>query len=237
MFRRRPFRGAPRRNLSPLIVPICDDFPFLPPRSLSPLKSSRWIGDPLPPSCTPDELTRILVAPSGGHYEMPNTSYDEVYPNIILGDEQTAMSIPTLRRIGVTHVLNAAQGKNRNLYFVNTSSSYYYDSGIKFLGIEAMDSASFPLYLYFQRAADFIEEALGSGGKVYVHCRAGISRSAALVIAFLMIKRNMPAQEAVRRVRAHRKIIPNDGFLRQICDLNEKLSMERNNFRSSRGIP
>lgn len=38
-------------------------------------------------------------------------------------------------------------------------------------------------------------------GTVLVHCHAGISRSATIVAAFLMIKRGMTAQEAIRIIR------------------------------------
>ena len=60
-------------------------------------------------------------------------------------------------------------------------------------------------------------------GKVMVHCKVGASRSATIVLAFLMIKRYMTVQEAVRMVRAKREIAPNEGFLQQLCDLNDKL--------------
>ena len=38
-----------------------------------------------------------------------------------------------------------------------------------------------------------------------------------------MIKRHMTAQDALRMVRAQREVCPNDGFLQQLCDLNDKL--------------
>lgn len=90
-----------------------------------------------------------------------------------------------------------------------------------------MDMTSFHLYPYFEQAAQFIDDALRQNGKVLVHCRQGISRSATLVIAFLMIKRGMNVQEAVRRVRNRREVIPNEGFLKQLCVLNEILLQAR----------
>ncbi|XP_021100388.1 inactive dual specificity phosphatase 27 isoform X2 [Heterocephalus glaber] len=55
----------------------------------------------------------------------------------------------------------------------------------------------------------------------------GISRSAVLVAAYLMIFHNMAILEALMTVRKKRAIYPNDGFLKQLRELNEKLMEER----------
>lgn len=55
----------------------------------------------------------------------------------------------------------------------------------------------------------------------------GISRSAVLVVAYLMIFHNMAILEALMTVRRKRAIYPNDGFLKQLRELNEKLMEER----------
>lgn len=175
--------------------------------------------------CTIDDLLGIIREPTG-HYELPTDPCNEVYPGIILSDGPTALCTSMLKRMGVSHVLNAAQGKDRPGQ-VNTSPSFYSHSGIRYLGVEAFDHIAFRLYPYFDEAADFMQDALDSGGKVLVHCRAGISRSATLVCAFLMLKKRLSAQEAIRTVRKNRAIIPNDGFLQQLCDLNERLHKTR----------
>ena len=57
-----------------------------------------------------------------------------------------------------------------------------------------------------------------------MNCRQGVSRSATIALAFLMIKRHMTVQDALRMMRAQREVCPNDGFLQQLCDLNDKLN-------------
>ena len=180
----------------------------------------------LPPACTPDELTDIILGPRG-IYEIPSDPYNEVYPGIILGDGTTALCVLKLRSIGVTHVLNTAWGKDRSFGLINTSHHFYHSAGIRFHGIEAIDVPSFSLKRFFRETSDFIDEALRSGGKVYVHCQMGISRSSTIVLAYLMIKKGWTAQDAMRTVRSRRQIIPNDGFLRQLCQLNEEQIAER----------
>jgi protein-tyrosine phosphatase len=69
-------------------------------------------------------------------------------------------------------------------------------------------------------------------GKVLVHCGIGRSRSSTCVLSYLMIKEGLAATEAVRTVRLHRNIRPNDGFLRQLAELDNKLRRERGHLAS-----
>ncbi|CAI9618769.1 unnamed protein product [Staurois parvus] len=50
-----------------------------------------------------------------------------------------------------------------------------------------------------------------------------VSRSATLVLAYLMIYQRMTLVEAINTVKEKRGIIPNRGFLRQLLDLESKL--------------
>jgi len=49
---------------------------------------------------------------------------------------------------------------------------------------------------YFPACVDFIKSARSSGGTVLVHCYAGVSRSATIVIAYLMAEMNMGFMDA-----------------------------------------
>lgn len=64
-------------------------------------------------------------------------------------------------------------------------------------------------------------------GKVLVNCLMGMSRSSTCVLAYLMIRQNMTAIDALTVVRRHREIRPNDGFLKQLADLDNELRRER----------
>ena len=59
----------------------------------------------------------------------------------------------------------------------------------------------------------FIHEAGKMGGRVLVHCWAGVSRSASLILAFLMNQYELSYRNAFIYVKIKRSIInPNWGF-------------------------
>lgn len=129
------------------------------------------------------------------------------------------------------------------------------------MGFPLIDHPSTDISRYFYIASKFIENGINSGGecrelssisetwnfsrslstgKVLVHCYVGMSRSATCVLAYLMITRKMSAAEAIRTVRMHRDINPNEGFIQQLADLDNELKRERlyywywvNRFQSS----
>ena len=78
---------------------------------------------------------------------------------------------------------------------------------------------------YFGECLNFIK----GEEKVFVHCMAGASRSATIVIAYLMWIKKMKFDEALNFVISKRPIVdPNDGFREQL-KIFEKL-LEKNNY-------
>lgn len=70
------------------------------------------------------------------------------------------------------------------------------------------------LMRHFAEAIAFIKEGM-SQGAVFVHCFAGVSRSATMTIAFLMKEHKMQFYDAMSFVRRKRNVIfPNIGFQR-----------------------
>ncbi|XP_032668897.1 dual specificity protein phosphatase 3-like [Odontomachus brunneus] len=150
---------------------------------------------------------------------------DEVYPGIYIGNGETAKNKKYLEMLGITHLLNAAEG--RRFGFVNTDSHYYADTAIKYYGIPVTDLPTADISKYFYTVADFIDEAMSTGGKAFVHCMQGVSRSATCVLAYLMIKKNILAVNALRMIRVNRDVHPNNGFLQQLAQLDNHLRRQQ----------
>uniref|UniRef100_A0A3Q3DID3 Dual specificity protein phosphatase n=1 Tax=Hippocampus comes TaxID=109280 RepID=A0A3Q3DID3_HIPCM len=142
-----------------------------------------------------------------------------------LGNRKTALERPGLKELGITHVLNAAEGKYNN---VLTGAEYYTDMDIQYFGVEADDKPTFNISQFFYPATRFISEALGQPqNKVLVHCVMGRSRSASLVLAYLMMEQGLTVVDAIEHVRRRRCVLPNHGFLKQLrtlCNFNDQHS-------------
>ena len=75
---------------------------------------------------------------------------------------------------------------------------------------------------YFDTATAWMEAAMKSGGKVLVNCWQGASRSATIVLAYLVRCEGIRLAEALRLLRAKRDVRPNDGFLVQLIEWEQK---------------
>ena len=79
----------------------------------------------------------------------------------------TALCISQLRSMGVTAVLNAAQGSMTDWNYVNTKDIFYTGVGLEFLGVPAIDLKWYPICNHFEEASHFIERIVSKGGQYH----------------------------------------------------------------------
>jgi len=147
---------------------------------------------------------------------------DEVYPGIIIGTGETVRNLKYLQKIGVTHVLNTAEND------VRVNPQKYKQAGFGYHGFCCPDLPQADISQFFDECVDFIDLALSfSMGKVFVSCLLGYSRSTAIVMAYLMKKKQMSASQALSLMRETREVKPNVGFLGQLGKLDDQLRADR----------
>jgi atypical dual specificity phosphatase len=95
---------------------------------------------------------------------------------------------------------------------------------VESIKLDVLDKPNESLVKYFDFVADKINEVAESGNCCLIHCVAGVSRSATMVIAYLMKHKKMSLRDAHSLVKSKRPFIrPNMGFWTQLIDYEKKL--------------
>jgi len=132
-----------------------------------------------------------------------DTTPSEILPFLYVGSQQHAQSRPILEQLKISHILNITA----------TCPNWYADT-IQYKNIQIKDTWNQNITSYFEDAFQFIDSARNAGGRVLVHCVAGISRSPTITIAYLMRTHNLSLQAALAHVKTQRNIVsPNLDFL------------------------
>lgn len=142
---------------------------------------------------------------------------DEV-GGLYLGSMKGARNVKELKTKNITAVLTVA-AKSYLVYEKEDIPNH--------LIIEADDEADYDLSQHFDTALEFIGKHLETGN-VFVHCFAGVSRSATVVIAYLLKEWRKSLTEVTKYVKQKRGVAsPNRGFYKQLMEFEKKLQSER----------
>lgn len=83
--------------------------------------------------------------------------------------------------------------------------------------IPASDVETYDISQHFIDAIEFVREQRNGGKNVLVHCHAGRSRSASIVLAYMIDDSSMDLFSAYKHLKEKRsEIQPNPGFWRQL---------------------
>ena len=90
----------------------------------------------------------------------------------------------------------------------------------KYLKIALNDYIEDSLITHIDKCIEFINE--NKDKKIFVHCNAGISRSPAIIIAYLIKALNYSFKDAYNLVKSKRNIKPNEKFIQELQELEKK---------------
>ncbi|GAB9469107.1 Dual specificity phosphatase [Globisporangium polare] len=136
------------------------------------------------------------------------------YPNeilegfLFLGNMWHAQSKQVIQNLGITHVVNASLDVE----------NVFANEGVQYKAVKIKDRPESDISAFFDSTFEFIESAKRTyHGRVLVHCTQGISRSATLVIMYLMRANNWSLVTAVNFAMASRGVVyPNEGFFKSL---------------------
>nr|XP_035923421.1 protein phosphatase Slingshot homolog 3 isoform X3 [Halichoerus grypus] len=129
-----------------------------------------------------------------------------IFPHLYLGSEWNAANLEELQRNRVSHILNMAREIDN-----------FYPERFVYHNVRLWDEESAQLLPHWKETHRFVEAARAQGTRALVHCKMGVSRSAATVVAYAMKQYGWGLEQALRHVQELRPVArPNPGFLRQL---------------------
>ncbi|KAM4614324.1 dual specificity protein phosphatase 22-A-like isoform 1-T1 [Discoglossus pictus] len=139
----------------------------------------------------------------------------QILDGLYLGNIRDSEDKITLNKNNITHIVSVH----------NNAKPLLQDK--TYLCIEASDSSSQNLIQHFKKCIKFIHESRLHGGGCLVHCLAGVSRSATILVAYLMTVTNFGWEDCLSAVKAVRSYAdPNFGFQQQLQEYQMTLLTE-----------
>jgi len=105
-----------------------------------------------------------------------------------LGSDNVAKDFNKLKDNGITHVINCA---------ADYAADYHIDKGIKYLSLHLKDHVRENIECVFYDTCAFIDKCKQEGGRVYIHCVQGISRSTTVCIAYMIMTQQATVDAAL----------------------------------------
>lgn len=175
----------------------------------------------------------------------------EILPYLYLGSCSHSSDLQGLQACGITAVLNVSAScpnhfeglfRYKSIPVEDNQMveiSAWFQEAINFIGRGASAlgvcglcrgegrGQLFPLSIFlsdFSLPISFSDSVKNSGGRVLVHCQAGISRSATICLAYLIQSHRVRLDEAFDFVKQRRGVIsPNFGFMGQLLQLETQV--------------
>ena len=139
-------------------------------------------------------------------YHINDPSFNEVIPNIFVGNYAFALNKKLLLENKITHILNCGNGLKN-----------FYPKIFKYKQIPLYDSKTQNLIQYINDINNFVNEGSINNNKILIHCGEGVSRSAAVCLMYMITNKGFTYSKARETFEQKRKgCCPNNGFVSQL---------------------
>lgn len=175
-------------------------------------------------SASCDKMVAAFAA--NGSTQAFSVAWNKIWPdlvidNVYLGSLRTVQNKSVYDQLLVSHVLTCG----RNLKIAHMPP------GVKHLVLEVDDNDTESINVHFSKGIDFIKDGVkgtAAGPSVLVHCFAGVSRSATMIVAFLMREKHMPFAAAMQHVKEQRPAAnPNPNFIQQLKEFEKSCTASK----------
>ena len=143
-------------------------------------------------------------------------SANHIKDNIYLGDWNSSCNKIFLTKKNIKCIICLAMCKKpQNII------DLYKKLNIKYYHIFIDDNIQENILQYFNKCIKIIKNNKNNNNNILIHCQAGVSRSASIVIAYIMKEKKLNFNDAFKIVSEKRYIInPNEGFKFQLLKWN-----------------
>lgn len=144
---------------------------------------------------------RPLAISTDSHFHLST-----ILGHVLIGGDEVSDNLTVLRQLNVKSVVNATTEGKETL------------GDLCYIKLNWSDDITQPILPDLPRAFATIDLAKDEGGVCLVHCKKGMSRSGAVVVAYLMFHNpKMSLLDALTYARSRRAIVaPNLGFMAQL---------------------
>lgn len=214
-------------HTSAVMIPVIVPDPAIERKSKCMLCDNVFVLDSVSPVCKEILVCRRcfdvnvnMLGTFEAEHVKPYIEPNHVIDNIYIGPDNSALDRDKMHALGITHVLVAG----------NHLKCRYPDD-FTYFKLDIDDSLEQDILSVIDQSIQFIHDVnTKNKGKVLVHCASGISRSASIVIAYLMRFTVMTSFETAYKFLFEKrsKVHPNTNFVRQLKQWGELLKIDEN---------
>jgi protein-tyrosine phosphatase len=139
---------------------------------------------------------------------------------LFVGNLEGARSVALLRKHQIGSVLSVLHSD------ISDVSAQLRAEGIRHRAVDLPDRRDADVRALFEPLHQHLREELRTCS-VLVHCVVGVSRSATIALAFMMIERRVDYATALSEMRRKKEdLMPNVGFINALLELEEALELQ-----------